>query len=202
MQVDEFWFTGPKSTPNCSESIKTVPEQHNTHPETISELQNEPNCHFQNLDFWIFQRPPLRVASGWHTSCRRPLIKIKIWALWYIDIARFFFRGRKMLGPIHTDSQTATLALYIYRGYPPPHGSPETVIRKERKGKCVEKKKLVKSSAEDCKRRRICEFAYLHSFSPNAVRVCCSSGVEIFTGWNEVILWCDSDVIVIVIVMW
>ena len=114
VQVDGFWFAGAKSTPNRSESIKTVLEQHNTHPETILELQNEPNCHFQNLDFWIFVRPALRTAPGWPTPRESTLIKIKIWALWYPDRSQKIYSGRGLWHAPHPDSQTATLAFYIY----------------------------------------------------------------------------------------
>ena len=37
-------------------ATKTISEQLYTNLETISGLQNEPNCHFQNLDFRIFQK--------------------------------------------------------------------------------------------------------------------------------------------------
>ena len=114
VQVDEFWFTGPKSTPNRSESIKTVLEQHNTRPETISELQNEPNSHFQNLDFWTFPRSVIRTAPGWHTSRSGTAIKIKIWALWYVDIVSFFQGSRIVTRTSSRLSNSHTSVIYIY----------------------------------------------------------------------------------------
>ena len=59
----------------------------NTHPETIPGVQNEPNRHFQNLDFRIFGKGNRGNAPGSTTSRVATLIKNEIWALQNTAIA-------------------------------------------------------------------------------------------------------------------
>ena len=67
------------------------------HPEAISELLNEPNCHFQNLDFWIFSRTPLRTAPGWTTSRGEPPLKKNLWVFQNTAIAQKKIEGSKIV---------------------------------------------------------------------------------------------------------
>ena len=69
------------------------------HPETISELLNEPNCHFQNLDFWIFSRTPLRTAPGQTTSRVSTLLKKILWVFQNTAIAQKKIEGSKIVVP-------------------------------------------------------------------------------------------------------
>ena len=73
------------------ENIETILEQLNTHPETISGAQNEPNGHFQNLDFRIFTKANRGNAPGSTTSRECMLIKNEIWALQNTYIYLDFF---------------------------------------------------------------------------------------------------------------
>ena len=54
----------PETVLTSPENIETILEQLNTHPETISGAQNEPNSHFQNLDFRIFTKANSGNAPG------------------------------------------------------------------------------------------------------------------------------------------
>ena len=92
--------------------FETILEQLNTHPETISGAQNEPNGHFQNLDFGIFSRTEIENAHGSTTSRVATLIKNEIWALQNTAIYLEFFLGVEHCCPRpHPDLQTASLAL-------------------------------------------------------------------------------------------
>ena len=82
-----------KTVLTSPENIETFLEQLNTHPETISGAQNEPNGHFQNLDFPIFSRPHSGNADGSTTSRVATLIKNEIWALQNTYIYLEFFLG-------------------------------------------------------------------------------------------------------------
>ena len=64
-----------KTVLTSPENIETFLEQLNTHPETISGAQNEPNGHFQNLDFSFFSRTEIENAHGSTTSRVATLIK-------------------------------------------------------------------------------------------------------------------------------
>ena len=108
-------FKHQKTRPRSSESIKTILKHLNAHPETISELQNEPNSHFQNLDFWTFPRTLLRVAPGWHTSRKPTLIKNIFWTLRYMYIARKICQGSKnVVRNSYRLSNSHTSVIYIY----------------------------------------------------------------------------------------
>ena len=101
-----------ETVPNSPENIQTFLEQLNTHPETISEAQNEPNGHFKNLDFRIFTKGNAGNAPGSTTSRVSTLIKNEIWALQNTLISLEFFLGVEhcCFRP-HPDLQTASLAL-------------------------------------------------------------------------------------------
>ena len=88
------------------------------HPETISELLNEPKCHFQNLDFWIFSRTPLRTAPGQTTSRVEPLLKKILWVFQNIDIAQKKIEGSKigdthLIQPLKQPHERYTIYIYV-----------------------------------------------------------------------------------------
>ena len=92
----KFSYSGRKSesqetVPNSPENIETILEQLNTHPETISGAQNEPNGHFQNLDFPFFGKGNSVDAPGSTTSRVSTLIKNEIWTLQNTLISLDFF---------------------------------------------------------------------------------------------------------------